>query len=168
MSISKIHERFMLEALREAKKACKKDEVPVGAVVVYGNKIIGRGHNQPITSNDPSAHAEIIALRGAAKKMYNYRLNEARLYVTVEPCPMCAGALVNARVKEIIFGCADAKAGACGSVMNVANSRKLNHRIKVTRGICERQCRGLMQGFFKSKRPPLTPALSPVLQRQPD
>ena len=152
MPYLKIHEKFMLEALKEAGKAYRKDEVPVGAVIVSGNKIIGRGHNQPIGLCSPTAHAEIIALNRASGKIHNYRLNGTTMYVTVEPCPMCAGALVNARVKEVIFGCYDGKSGACGSAMNIANNRRLNHRVKVAGGILEKPCMDLMQRFFGKKR----------------
>src|SRR3989339_795866 len=116
----KKHEYFLKEALKEAKKAEKFSEVPVGAVIVFNDKIIARGYNKNITSNDPTAHAEIVALRKAAKKLNNYRLNGCSIYVTIEPCPMCAGALVWARVSEVIFGAYDLKAGACGSVVNIA------------------------------------------------
>lgn len=146
------HEFFLLEALKEAQKAEKKGEVPVGAVITYKNKIVGRGHNLSITSNDPSAHAEIIALRKASKKLKNYRLPECKIYVTIEPCPMCAGALIWARISEIIFGAADIKAGACGSVFNISDNKNLNHRIKVTGGILEKQCSLIMQDFFKKRR----------------
>jgi tRNA(adenine34) deaminase len=152
MSDLKIHERFMLEALKEAEKAYRKKEVPIGAVIVSDNRIIGRGHNHPIGKCDPTAHAEVTALRRAAKKMRNYRMNDTTMYVTVEPCPMCAGALVNARVKEVILGCRDSKSGACGSVMNVVNNGGLNHRVKVMRGVLEKPCRNLIQKFFCKKR----------------
>lgn len=145
-------ESFMLEALKEARKAYGENEVPVGAVLVYGGKIISRAHNQPIGRCSPVAHAEILALQKAAKKLGNYRLNGASLYVTVEPCPMCAGALVNARVKEVVFGCYDSRAGACGSVMDVARNKKLNHRLSVTGGVLEVPCRDLMRKFFIGKR----------------
>lgn len=143
---------FMHEALKEARKAGKKGEVPVGAVIVREGKIIGRGYNRNINDKDPSAHAEIVALRKAALKIRNYRLNKCKIYVTIEPCPMCAGALVWARVSEIIYGAKDKKAGACGSVFNVASSRKLNHRIKVKGGVLEKECRTLIQQFFRKKR----------------
>ncbi len=146
------HVYFMKDAINEAQKALKKHEVPVGAVVVLNNKIIGRGYNKPIGTDDPTAHAEIIALRKAAKKLKNYRLPNTILYVTIEPCAMCAGSLVLARVKEIIFGAKDAKAGACGSVINIAESKKLNHQIKITSGVLEEECKKIIQDFFKSKR----------------
>ena len=142
----------MREALREADKAEKAGEVPVGAVVVYGGTIIGRGHNRTITLNDPTAHAEIIALRKAAGKLKSYRLNTCVLYVTIEPCAMCAGAAVWSRVERIVFGAAEPKSGACGSILNVAHNKKLNHRIKVTRRVLEQECREIVQDFFKRKR----------------
>ena len=142
----------MHEALKEAGKADAKGEVPVGAVVVQDGKIIGRGHNRNIIDRDPSAHAEIAALRKAAGKIRNYRLNGCKIYVTIEPCPMCAGALLWARVSEIIYGAKDIKAGACGSVINVAANKKFNHRIKVTGGVLEKECRTLIQHFFRDKR----------------
>ncbi len=148
----KIETRYMRSALSEAIKALKKNEVPVGAIIVSGDKIISRAHNQPISSNDPTAHAEIIALRKAAHQLKNYRLNGCEIYVTKEPCVMCAGALVHARIKKINFGCYDKKSGACGSVFNVAHNKKLNHRVEIAGGILEKDCRELIQNFFKSKR----------------
>ncbi|MHB9155897.1 MAG: tRNA adenosine(34) deaminase TadA [Endomicrobiales bacterium] len=145
---------FLREALKEAKKAEAKGEVPVGAVVVLDDTIVGRGHNLPITRRDPAAHAEILALRKAAKKLANYRLPGCRIYVTIEPCPMCAGALVWARVAEVVFGAADPKAGACGSVFNIVYNKKLNHRLKIRGGVLEQECRSLIQQFFKDKRKP--------------
>ncbi|MBN1622373.1 MAG: tRNA adenosine(34) deaminase TadA [Endomicrobiales bacterium] len=142
----------MKAALKEAKKASKINEVPVGAVIVYNGKIIGKGYNKNITLKDPSAHAEIIAIRRAAKKLKNYRLNGSKLYVTIEPCAMCAGASVLSRFSEIIFGAYDLKAGACGSVFNVANNKKLNHRIKITGGVLNKECAVLLQKFFKKRR----------------
>jgi tRNA(adenine34) deaminase len=146
------NEYFMQAALKEARKAKRKNEVPIGAVAVLDGKIIARGHNCPIMTTDPAAHAEIVTLRRAAKKIGNYRLPEVILYVTIEPCAMCAGALVNARVRELHFGAKDPKAGACGSVLNVTGNKKLNHRIKVHAGILEKECRELIKEFFKEKR----------------
>lgn len=142
----------MKEALKEARKAEAKGEVPVGAVVVKDGKIVGRGYNRNIIDKDPSAHAEIAALRKTAEKLKNYRLNGCKIYVTIEPCPMCAGALLWARVSEIIYAAKDIKAGACGSVINIASSKKFNHRIKVTGGVLEEECRTLIQNFFREKR----------------
>lgn len=142
----------MREALKEARKAEVKGEVPVGAVVVNGDRIIGRGHNRNIVLRDPSAHAEILAIRSASKKLNNYRLPGCRIYVTIEPCPMCAGALVWARFSEVIYGARDPKAGACGSVLNIVYNKKLNHRLKSRGGVLEHESRSLIQDFFKKKR----------------
>jgi len=148
----KNHEYFMHIALDQAKKAFTQGEVPIGAVVVLNGKVIAKGKNSPITKHDPTAHAEIIALKKAGAKLKNYRLNDAVLYATIEPCPMCAGACVWARVSQIVYGASDVKAGACGTLMNVAANKKLNHRIKVTGGVLAKECAQLMQDFFKSKR----------------
>jgi tRNA(adenine34) deaminase len=144
--------KFIKEALKEAKKALKIGEVPVGAVIVKNGKVISRGYNRSISDNDPSAHAEIVALRKAAQKLKNYRLNDCDLYVTIEPCAMCAGALVQARVKRIVFGAKDKKAGACGSVFDVADSKVLNHRIEITSGSRAQECGSLIKDFFEQKR----------------
>ena len=144
--------KFIREAINEAKKALKKGEVPVGAVVVLNDKIIARGHNESITSNDPTAHAEIVALRKSAKILKNYRLKGAKIYVTIEPCPMCAGAMLWARVSGIVYGAKDKKAGACGSALNIVNGRKFNHKIRVIGGVLEKECREIMQKFFKKRR----------------
>ena len=149
---SSVNEKYIKEALKQADKAQKKDEVPVGAVLVHKGKIVARGHNRNIELNDPTAHAEIIAIREACKKLKNHRLNGCKLYVTLEPCAMCAGALVLARASEIIFGAYDPKTGACGSVFNIADNKKLNHRIKVTGGVLEKYCSSLLKKFFRSKR----------------
>ncbi|MDR3275362.1 MAG: tRNA adenosine(34) deaminase TadA [Endomicrobium sp.] len=146
---------FMLQALKEAYKAKKIKEVPVGAVIVKDNKIIARGFNKCIVLSDPTAHAEILAVKKAAQKLRNYRLNDCSIYVTIEPCVMCTGALINARVKKIIFSAFDNKAGACKSVFKIASSKKLNHQIKVT-GCKEKylraQCADIIRNFFKEKR----------------
>ncbi|MCA6071663.1 MAG: tRNA adenosine(34) deaminase TadA [Endomicrobium sp.] len=147
---------FMLQALKEARKALRLKEVPVGAVIVKDGQIIARGFNKCITLLDPTAHAEIVALRKAAKKLKNYRLNDCSIYVTIEPCVMCAGALVNARIKKIIFGAFDIKTGACKSVFKIANNKKLNHQIEII--IIEKEkylnieCAALIQKFFRKKR----------------
>ena len=142
----------MQEALKEAQKASSEDEVPVGAVIVYQNKIIARSHNQVERLKDPTAHAEIIAVTSAASYLGTKWLNEASLYVTIEPCSMCAGALVLSRIKDLYFGASDPKTGACGSIVNIANHKKLNHHIKVTKGILEAECGFLLKEFFKQKR----------------
>lgn len=142
----------MREALKEALRAKDKDEVPVGAVVVHKGRIIARAHNQVETLKDPSAHAEMIALTSAANLLGSKWLNGASVYVTIEPCSMCAGALVLARVKKILFGAKDPKTGACGSVFNIANNKKLNHRIDIAGGILRDECAGLLKDFFNKKR----------------
>ncbi|MFA5145669.1 MAG: tRNA adenosine(34) deaminase TadA [Candidatus Omnitrophota bacterium] len=152
MNISKLHQFFMSEALKEARKAFEEDEVPVGAVVVSGGKIVARGHNQVERLKDPTAHAEMLAITSAANSLSTKWLNAATLYVTIEPCSMCAGALVLARIKNICFGAKDPKTGACGSVVHIVNNKKLNHRIKIHSGILEDECRAILKEFFKKKR----------------
>lgn len=148
----KTQDFYMSEALKEARKAFEEDEVPVGAVVVCGGKIIARGHNQIERLKDPTAHAEMLVLTSAANYLNTKWLNAASIYVTIEPCSMCAGALVLSRIKEVYFGSEDPKTGACGSVINIVNNKKLNHRIKVKGGILEEECGGLLREFFKKKR----------------
>jgi len=143
---------FMQEALREAARAFDEDEVPVGAVVVYENRIIARAHNQVERLKDPTAHAEMLAITSATHFLGSKWLLNVSLYVTVEPCSMCAGALVLARVKNLYFGANDSKAGACGSVFDIASCRKLNHRINVKQGILGKECGDLLTAFFKNKR----------------
>jgi tRNA(adenine34) deaminase len=142
----------MEEALREAQRALTLDEVPVGAVVVRDGQIVGRGCNRPITSNDPTAHAEIIALREAGVALGNYRLLDCDIYVTVEPCAMCAGAITHARIRRLIYGAEDPKAGAVHSVTQVLNHARLNHKVDVTCGVLAARCMDLMQRFFREKR----------------
>jgi tRNA(adenine34) deaminase len=146
------HEPFMSLALEEARKAQAAGEVPVGAVVVLGGEVIGAGFNQPISSRDPTAHAEIVALRGAAARVGNYRLTGSTLYVTVEPCLMCVGAMVHARVGTVVFGAAEPKAGAIVSMTSAHELAGLNHRLQVIGGVLEQECRDIMQAFFKSRR----------------
>jgi tRNA(adenine34) deaminase len=143
---------WMQRAFELAQKAESNDEVPVGAVVVYKDQIIGEGWNQPISSNDPTAHAEIIALRDAANKIGNYRLPDATLYVTLEPCAMCAGAIVHARLQKLVYAADDPKTGACGSVFNLLQTEELNHKVAIEKGILEEESRTLLQNFFKLKR----------------
>lgn len=143
---------WMTEALREAAQAETAGEVPVGAVVVRNGEVVGRGHNAPILLNDPTAHAEIQALRDAAQRVGNYRLPDTTLYVTVEPCLMCMGALLYARVQRLVFGCYDAKAGAAGSLYDVSCDHRLNHQIEVTAGVSADESRILLQRFFQKKR----------------
>ena len=139
-------------ALAEAEKGFKKDEVPVGAVVVADGKVIARAHNLRESLVDPTAHAEILALKKAGKKLGGWRLNKATLYTTLEPCPMCAGAVVHSRAKELVYGADDPKAGACGSIMDVVSSGHLNHRVKVTSGILKKECSEILKKFFKKLR----------------
>ena len=143
---------YMRGALKEAEKALEEEEVPVGAVIVYKDKIIARAHNQIKRLKDPTAHAEMIAITQAAGYLRNERLIDTSVYVTVEPCPMCASAMVLARVKRLIYGAPDPKIGACGSVFNLVNNKKLNHRIKVQKGVLAEECSKLLKDFFKGKR----------------
>jgi tRNA(adenine34) deaminase len=152
MSWSEEDERFMRAALAEAKVAASVNEVPVGAVVVKGGEIIGRGLNRPVQDSDPTAHAEIMAIRAAAVSEKNYRLNGTTVYVTLEPCAMCMGAMLNARVSRVVFGAYDPKAGAAGSVVDLSDNRKLNHQIEVNGGLFEDKCGALLQKFFESRR----------------
>ncbi len=142
----------MREALKEAFKAFERDEVPVGAVIARKGKIIARAHNQIVTLKDPTAHAEMIAITQAADCLGNERLINCSLYVTMEPCSMCAGAAVLARIEKIIYGADDPKSGACGSVINIADNKKLNYRAKVIGGVMREDCAGLLKEFFKNKR----------------
>jgi len=143
---------YMKIALEEAQKAAKKDEVPVGAVVVLSGRIIGRAHNMPITHHDPSAHAEMLALREAAKTIGNYRLIGAELYVTLEPCIMCAGAIIQARLARVVFGARDPKYGAVASLYQVLADQRLNHQVAVTEGILKEECGEIISRFFREKR----------------
>jgi tRNA(adenine34) deaminase len=143
---------LMREAIAEAICARAQDEVPVGAVVVLDGKIIGRGHNQPIAGKDPTAHAEIVAIREAARAIGAYRLPGAILYVTLEPCVMCVGAAIHARIASIKYGARDEKAGALGSVYDIGRDGQLNHRIEVLGGIMEDECASMLRDFFKQRR----------------
>lgn len=144
---------YMEEALKEAELAYKEDEVPVGAIIVSPEgEIIGRGRNQILKLVDPTAHAEILAIKSACKNIGNYRLLGCKMYVTLEPCPMCAYALVLARIEELIYATRDEKTGACGSIYNIVNDKKLNHQIKVKEGILKEKAQKLLKDFFKSKR----------------
>ena len=142
----------MQEALNEAKLAFQENEVPVGAVVVYQNKIIGRGHNRTETLNDPTAHAEIIALSAAANYLNRWRLTDTSVYITLEPCLMCTGALILARIKRLIFGAYDKKFGACGSVYNIPKDNQFNHSFEVISDILSEESQVLLQEFFKKQR----------------
>jgi tRNA(adenine34) deaminase len=143
---------FMREALNLARMAANADEVPVGAVVVFGGEIVGRGSNGPVSSGDPTAHAEIVAIRQAALALGNYRLTGADLYCTLEPCPMCAGALVAARMGRLIFGARDLRYGGVRSKFRIADSEVLNHRVEVVEGVMGAECAELLRAFFESRR----------------
>ena len=148
----KDNEYWMLQALHEAEKAYEADEIPVGAVVVYEDRIIGRGYNQREQLNDPTAHAEIIAITAAANTLEDWRLNNCTLFVTKEPCPMCAGAIVNARLKMVIFGCYDEEAGCCGSLYQLCGDPRFKTKVSVKGGVLEKQSISLIQDFFKVQR----------------
>jgi len=143
---------FMRLALREAERARREQEVPVGAIVVRDGRVIARAHNRPLQLKDPTAHAEVLALRRAARKVGNYRLSGCTLYVTIEPCAMCAGAMVQARLKRVVFGASDPKAGAGGSVLSVLSHPGLNHRVEVTEGVLGEDCAAILKKFFRNKR----------------
>ncbi len=145
-------ELFMAEALQLARLAGREGEVPVGAVVVRGQSVIGRGYNSPISKRDPTAHAEILALREAAAALGNYRLEEAQLFVTMEPCAMCAGALLAARIRRLVFGARDLRFGAVRSKFRVADSDLLNHRVEIVEGVLGAQCTAMLQEFFQQRR----------------
>jgi tRNA(adenine34) deaminase len=145
-------EQFMREAISQAEYAAGAGEVPIGAVLVRNGAVVGRGYNSPITTNDPTAHAEILAIRSAARESGNYRLEGATLYVTLEPCAMCAGALVNARVGRLVFGARDLRFGGVRSKFRIADSDLLNHRLAVTEGVSSVACLELLQQFFQGRR----------------
>ena len=145
-------EKWMQIAIQEAIKAEKEGEVPVGAVLVKDGLLIAKAHNQPISKNDATAHAEIQLVRAAGKELQNYRLNGSTLFVTLEPCAMCFGAMVHARVKRIVYGAHDPKTGVCGSSEDLTNANCFTHKINITGGVSERKCSQLLQTFFKSRR----------------
>jgi tRNA(adenine34) deaminase len=145
-------ELWMNEALQEALAARAENEVPIGAVVVCGDRIVGRGHNRTISDNDPTAHAEIVAVRAAARVIGNHRLIECEMFATLEPCPMCAGALVHARLKRLVYGADDPKAGAVRSVVAVLNAPGLNHKMEVVAGVLTGRSAELLQSFFRERR----------------
>ena len=146
------YESLMAAALEEAHRGLSAGEVPIGAVVTINGEIVGRGFNQPIGAGDPTAHAEMVAIRDAARHVGNYRLSGATLCVTIEPCLMCVGALVHARVREVVYGAAEPKTGALVSTMRALETPGLNHRFAFTGGVLEEQCRGLVQAFFRERR----------------
>jgi len=143
---------FMRAAIAEAEKARDSDEIPVGAVLTLSGDIIGQGFNRTVQDCDPSAHAEVVAIRQAAKQTENHRLNGATIYVTLEPCAMCVGAMIQARVRRLVFGAYDPKAGAVGSVLDLSESKELNHRVEVNGGLLEEECASILKAFFKTKR----------------
>jgi tRNA(adenine34) deaminase len=146
------HERWMAYAIREAEQALKRKEVPVGAIIVRDNRIIGRGYNQIESLQDPTAHAEMIAITAAATHLESRRLEDCTLYVTLEPCAMCAGAIVQARIPTLVFGAYDPKAGACGTLFNIVQDQRLNHRVNTFGGIEEVRCGALLKDFFAGVR----------------
>jgi tRNA(adenine34) deaminase len=145
-------EVFMREALSLARKAAAAGEVPVGAVVVRDGAVVGRGHNQPVAGRDPTAHAEVMALRDAAERIGNYRMADCVLYVTLEPCAMCAGAIMNARISRVVYGAADPKSGACGSVVDLFAESRLNYHATVVGGVMAEEAAKLLQDFFSARR----------------
>ena len=145
-------QQFMKAAIEQAKIAEENGDVPIGAVIVYKNQIIAKAYNQRQQLNDPTAHAEIIALTQAAAFVQNWRLNGCAIYVTLEPCPMCAGALVLARLDRLVYGCDDPKSGACGSIYNIVADERLNHRLQVTAGVLAEECGAQLQSFFQQRR----------------
>jgi tRNA(adenine34) deaminase len=146
------NERWMTQALREAEQAYKRKEVPIGAVILYEGRIIGRGYNQIESLRDPTAHAEIIAITAAATHIGNRRLEHCTIYVTLEPCAMCAGAIVQARIPKLVFGVVDPKAGACGTLYNIVQDTRLNHRVELVSGVLEEKCGALLSDFFRKVR----------------
>ncbi len=151
-NISGTDEYFMDEAMKEAVKAIRADEVPIGCVVVYEGKIIGRGHNRTISLQDPTAHAEMLAITAASEHLESWRLSGCTAYSTIEPCFMCAGALVLSRIDRLVYGAPDPKFGACGSLYNILQDNRLNHTVTVSNGILQKRCSEIMQEFFKLKR----------------
>lgn len=146
------NESFMRDALALAEQAALAGEVPVGAVVVHQGRIVGRGYNAPVSSHDPTQHAEIAALRDAARSLDNYRLVDCELYVTLEPCLMCAGAIMHARIATLVFGASDPKTGACGSILDAFAEQRLNHHTVVVGGVMAEECGALLSGFFAERR----------------
>lgn len=150
--IKNIHEKYMREALKQAKKAYSLGEVPIGCVIVHAGKVIGRGYNRRNTDKNTLSHAEITAIRKASKVIGDWRLEECTLYVTLEPCQMCAGAIIQARIPEVVMGCMNPKAGCAGSVLNILEMPEFNHQAVVTRGILEQECSDLLKTFFAELR----------------
>ena len=150
--IKSVEEKYMKEALKQAKKAYARGEVPIGCVIVHEGKIIGRGYNRRNTDKNTLAHAEITAINKASKVIGDWRLEECTLYVTLEPCQMCAGAIVQARIPEVVMGCMNPKAGCAGSILNILEMPQFNHQVKVTRGILEADCSQMLKTFFEELR----------------
>lgn len=145
-------EKFMKEAVKQAKKAWALEEVPIGCVIVYEGKIIGRGYNRRTIDKNTLAHAELQAIKKASKKMGDWRLEDCTLYVTLEPCQMCSGAIVQARIKRVVVGCMNPKAGCAGSILNLLQMDEFNHQVELTTGVLEEECSGMMKAFFKELR----------------
>ena len=152
MEKEKTHEYYMKQALKEAEKAYKKLEVPVGAIIVKNGKIIARAHNQKEEKKDATRHAEILAIQKASKKLQSWRLIDCEMYITLEPCSMCAGAIINSRIKKIYIGANDEKTGAAGSVLNLFNDYKFNHKVEVEKGLLKKECEKILKDFFKELR----------------
>jgi len=153
MDPANAHDMLMQIALVEAAAAFQEEEVPVGAVLISGSgSVLAAAHNQTISLSDPTAHAEILVLRRAAKQIQNYRLLNTTLYVTVEPCVMCMGAILHARISRLVYGARDSKWGAAGSLYDLSDDKRLNHRLEVIAGVCETECRGILQRFFRDRR----------------
>lgn len=152
VDIIKIHEKYMKAAIKQAKKAYDLGEVPIGCVIVHEGKIIGRGYNRRNTDKNTLAHAEITAINKASKKIGDWRLEECTLYVTLEPCQMCAGAIVQARITEVVMGCMNPKAGCGGSILNILEMPQFNHQVKVVRGVLEETCSQMLKDFFTELR----------------
>jgi tRNA(adenine34) deaminase len=165
---AKTDELFMEEALRSAQRALEAGEVPVGAIVVCGGKIIGSGGNRSLADSDPTAHAEILALRQAGAALGNHRLEDCELFVTIEPCAMCAGALVHARLKRLVYGADDPKAGAVHSVMQVLNHPSLNHQMEIRRGVLAGRCAEILQSFFRLRREEESSVVGPQSSKTDD
>lgn len=146
------NEKYMKEAMKQAKKAYAIGEVPIGCVIVYEDKIIGRGYNRRTIDKNPLAHAELIAIKKASKKMGDWRLEDCTLYVTLEPCQMCSGAIVQARVKKVVVGCMNPKAGCAGSILNLLQVEQFNHQVELETGVLEEECSEMMKNFFKELR----------------
>jgi tRNA(adenine34) deaminase len=151
-SQAEMDRQFIREAMIEAEKAARIGEVPIGAVIVYDGEVVARAHNLRETTGDPTAHAELLVLRAAAERKHHWRLTDTTLYVTLEPCPMCAGAIVLARVKRLVYGACDPKAGAAGTLMNIVQDSRLNHQVEVASGVLATECGQILKDFFRNRR----------------